>query len=381
MKILIWFFRLLFPEKKTKKRNRRPTVKSLWPDISEKYDLWVECVNSRKIDYKNSHIKKGTNPKILIDTIFDQIPIWGGYVNYEKDEIEVKYINEYEPRIDNRVHKPGHCCSVWIADDMEGGDQENILESGITILSAGLAKGLNPGTYSFNNGFVYDAEISNWTRQDGHWLAQGQFIVDLDGYVHDTWHYATTTTKIAAKRRKRGRDSVSYIKSNGWRPCLNDKKAKSTFAAMFNFYQRRDGFWNAVVREEGVPPLAFPVIEQDIARVFPARIRDNKQGTHIVHWTRTHKRKTKSGYTNVKTHIKGNVESEIDGKFVKIIMPGKHIEMPSSIKSVVGDCGQEETIVDPKTGIKYGVIEENLFRKLCRSAVIKTEKIELKGAA
>ena len=83
-----------------------------------------------------------------------------------------------------------------------------------------------------------------------------------------------------------------------------------------------------------------------------------------------------------KVHTRGNTDWDIDGRNVRITLPGKHHDFLTELKSVSDSTNEETTdFVDSATGLTYSTIKKSVYQRLINRAFIKKEEIEIRNAA
>lgn len=361
-----------------RKRERQPT---LWPSIRGKVTIWERCFNDARInkEFKKTTDFAGDGDDILVE-LKGAIPPFGVYSCSDNAEVRRSYIEKETAQIDTRAIVPRTLAytSIGSIDAPDDVNDVMVFEHGITILVAVPTLSMPDGWFAMNEGVLYEILYTNWTHKHGHDLVKLYVVVDEDGRVHPLWRYSVQHQTL---KRKRGRGMVDIPCPHWTRMGGNDwGHIVSVFAAYMNLSLEREMYWNCTVKSESVPPIAFPVLSYDIARIFPKRQRDGNG--KVVHWTRPHKRKTKNGYTNVRAHIRGNTWWNVDGRRVRITMPGKHhghVTATPGATGVKSDLGDE--YIDRDTGLRYvGVGESRFLRLLNRAKVVKDE-IEIKEIA
>lgn len=373
------------------RRQRRPRIKTLWPIIRDDVEYWGRCFTDKRVDWRDKKYMK-RDPGETLDRIFRGIPPAGAYVSSPHGEVRHSFLDGC--RVDQRACNVRHVSCVLIGSEREPKREEDhaLGQAGITVISAipCAASLLDHEWYVFNAGTLFEVDISWWTPIHGHALFTVFLVIDADGCVHPTWHHQSSPR--VATRRNGGKfliPSRQWLPIGGRRGWFGDGKPATDsrdlglgrfLCAMFNFFLERNAHWNCTVKSLGVPPVAFPVLDHDIARIFPKRQRT---GTgKIVHWTRTHRRRTKLGETNVRTHIRGNTWWEVDGKSVRITMPGKHHELPSEMVGVVEPAatGNHAVLTDNISGLVYAAVAPPAMYSLLSKANCAEEKIEVNAA-
>lgn len=387
--LLIWnFLKRIFIKKPVTitKKKRKPRVKSLWPEIESDVKLWEKVCTDYRYQISKKRMVGNVKAKEIVTNVLSSIPPWGAYFLKDHDNFEIKSCFVDEQRIDMRAFKPGSLFVVTAAEKMTGKEDEPFSDYGVTITQAYSDDELFEGSYAMDEGYLYTVKFIHWCENRGHYAGNFQIIITVDGFIKPTWKYINNNVcrKISKKRKSRmgrgGKSLPTAIPVSGWHEFGADKAAREYLAGIFTFNNDRNGYWNCVVRSQGVPPVAFPVLENDIVKVFPRHQR-NGDGK-IVHWTRTHKRKTKNGYTNVKVHTRGNTDWDIDGRNVRITLPGKHHDFLTELKSVSDSTNEETTdFVDSATGLTYSTIKKSVYQRLINRAFIKKEEIEIRNAA
>jgi hypothetical protein len=384
---VMFFFIKTKKEKPKKKRAKR--IKTLWPSIKANVELWEECLSDTRCE-NASLAWYQCKPKELLKEIYENIPYYGAYC--ASDEAEICRITSIEnKKIDVRGARARTMSMVHFGEMDEskhnyssGRYDPHFFKDGITVISAVPCSDIPSGWYVFNTGVLFSVKWSHWTRKEGHSLHDLYVVIGEDGSVNPLWKISSSTTKIKGTRTRgkkaKGYKNYSYINTSGWVPMGGRKASKSaleSIAAWFTFNMERNAHWNCTVKSEGVPPIAFPVMSDDIARIFPKRQRDGSG--KVVHWTRTHKRKTKDGYTNVKAHIRGNTWWEVDNKSVRISMPGKHHDMTTENAGVIHTGSSGSQVIDDRTGLEYNVVPENALSRLLRMTRVTEENIDALG--
>lgn len=358
----------------TPKKKRREPVKSLWPSLIEHVEQWEEAARDDTVHWSMSSQKTGRPAREFVRELYAAVPLWGAYA--ASDYAEVRESDIGARKIDQRAYRPQSLCFAWYGPNgpqRKFGHDDNILTTGITLMTAVKSTELHKNTYPMHGGALYDVQMTHWERGDGHSAIFQQVIIDDDGVVHPTWFWHTAVADV--KHRQHDKKHHARPKNRTWMPVGGrDMWVPILTASSFNFCSERDAHWNCVVKSDSVPPICFPVMSHDIARVFPSRQRDGDG--RIVHWTRAHKRATKNGDVIVRTHIRGNTAWNIDGRHVQIMMPGKHHSLAGTIEAV-SDDSVADFIKDPITGMVYGAIGDSLMRKLLSRAVVSVEKIEV----
>jgi hypothetical protein len=373
-KYIVSFLRCFFPKKEyvcKPNKKYRQRVQTLWPSIVERVELWEECYRDTTCHKKICDWYSVT-PEELRKVILEAIPIYGAYAYTNEAMISDEAVEQAKIPFDNLKGLSMSC--VHFAEDMDGTNKPQgtpFRDYGILVFTAAPTDELPKGWFAMDEGMLYNVKVSHWARGQGHFLIDGVVVLTPDKRVCNLWRYTQTAHQIKCKN-KRGYVSIPQAK---WMPMSGDAELVKELAFFLSLSFERNAHWACTVRSAGVPPLAFPVLDHDIARVFPKRQRDGDG--KIVHWTRTHSRKTKQGLTNVKAHIRGNTSWNIDGRTVTITMPGKHHNMVTEIKNVNCSRNKLTVIRDPITGINMYGAKDAVINKGLSNAVITKQEIEI----
>lgn len=375
LKYLKYIISRLFPKKIKPIQKRRERIRTLWPTIQKDVAAWEQCFSDKRIG-KETVRYYHDSPEEILKQIYNNIPVYGAYCASENMEIRKSLIDCKQ--VDVRACKARSFSLVIISKELDKPKDKKeslMFNHGITTISAVASSKLPEGWYAMNTGLLYEISLSHWTISEGHALFYWFVVIDNDGYVHPLHQFRTEITSFKSKKSK----GMTRIPRRGWVTMTHKDCGGTIVATWFNFALERNAHWNCTVRSSGVPPIAFPVTNHDIARVFPSRQRDGKG--KIVHWTRTHKRKTSDGFTNVKAHIRGNTWWNVDDKQVRITLPGKHHGMPSETAGVVVDINEydssDSVVIDPITGCEYTGCTNTRMIKLLSRARISQEEITL----
>lgn len=355
---------------KQPKARRRERIKTLWPEIRGKVETWEKAFSDKRVQAETKRYY-GLRGEDILGEIYSSIPVWGAYCTTSGAEISAKLLQSM--KIDLRASKSRSLSHVHIADRNVGGDDESMWNFGITVMSAHATSEIPRGFYAMDSGYLYTVKISHWSESKGHFLGDYRIVITNDGSVKPLYYYATEHQSIKSKNRQ----GYTRIPSSSWKPMCNNLDCIRFIVAAFNLSLERNFYWNCLVSSDGVPPIAFPVLDDDIARIFPKRQRNG--AGKIVHWTRTHQRKTRAGVTSVRTHIRGNPEWEVDGKSVKITMPGKHHDCTNESVSVV--TNKDDMLTVAVQGREYGVLSDKEMRNFVRGCRITDQRIELDSVA
>lgn len=372
---IVSLFRYFFPVKadvpKHKKKYRK-RIQTLWPSIVERVELWEEC-------YRDTTCHKkicgwyNTTPEELRRNILESIPIYGAYAY--TDEAMLDSGVETKARLPYKDLKGLSMSCVHFAKDMDGTNKPvgtPFKDYGILVFTANPTDTLPKGWFAMDEGMLYNVKISHWARGQGHILIDEVVVLTPDKRVCNLWRYMQTTHQIKCKKGH----GYAAIPQAGWMPMSGDAELVKELAFYLSLSFERNAHWACNVRSAGVPPLAFPVLDHDIARIFPKRQRDGNG--KIVHWTRTHTRKTKQGSTSVKAHIRGNTSWNIDGREVMITMPGKHHDLLTEISNVECSSDKFTVIRDPITGINMYGTTDDVMDKGLSNAVVTKQEIEMR---
>lgn len=366
---ILSFIKNLFKTNHAPQKKRAQRVKSLWPQIKKNVEMWESAMRDTRID--RFHVRRGDNPKYILKIIKEGIPAWGAYCCSDEWETYKDWVDS--THIDCREFYPGSAHIALIGKSDVCGPHDNMLEYGVNIITLIKTSELWDKTYSMHPGQLYEISHSHWTRNYGHVILHGQIVICDNGDVYPTYGMVTNEKKTRSKH------GFNYIPSRSWQATTpNNLK---DLAVWLNFCLERNAYWNCTVRSNGIPPLAFPVKEHDIVRVFPRYQRDGYG--KIVHWTRVHKRKTKRGETFVRAHIRGNTEWAIDGRTINITMPGKHHGCLTENETVLvpdNDLSKCELIKDRITGLYYTGAGKSIIHKLINRGRVTNEEIEIKAA-
>jgi len=373
---IVLLFRYFFPvetdaPKPKKKYNKR--IKTLWPSIVERVELWEECYRDTTCHKKICDWYSVT-PEKLRKVILESIPIYGAYAY--TDEAMISSDVETKARLPYKDLKGLSMSCVHFAEDMDGTNKPYgtpFKDYGILVFTATPTDELPKGWFAMDEGMLYNVKISHWARGQGHFLIDMVVVLTPDKRVCNLWRYMQTTHQVKCKN-KRGHVSIPQAK---WMPMSGDAELVKQLAFFLSLSFERNSHWACTVRSAGVPPLAFPVLDHDIARIFPKRQRDGDG--KIVHWTRTHSRKTKQGVTSVKAHIRGNTSWNIDGRNVRITMPGKHHKLLTEIKVIESDRGDFKVEQDHITGINVYTAASKIINKGLSDAVVVKQEIEIRA--
>jgi len=372
---IVSFFRYFFSKGEyvfKPKKKYRDRIQTLWPSIVERVELWEECYRDTTCGTKMCSWYN-TTPEELRKTILESIPIHGAYAYTDEAMVSDKVAEQARIPFSNLKGLSMSC--VHFAVDMDGTnktDNSLLNEYGILVFTANPTDTLPKGWFAMDEGMLYNVKLSHWARGAGHYMTDTVVVLTPDKRVRNLWRYTQTARQIKCKK---GAGYVS-IPRVGWEPMLPDVNLVKHLAFYLSLSFERNAHWACTVRSAGVPPLAFPVLDHDIARVFPKRQRDGDG--KIVHWARTHIRKTKQGLTSVKAHIRGNTSWDIGGRRVMITMPGKHHDLLTEMSSVTRSSDKFKVVQDPITGINIHVATDKVMNEGLSSAVITEQRVEMR---
>lgn len=361
---MTWFFLLKKSEKSNKQKKIRVAKKQKYESMQGQYEKISDLLNDLDTTFK---MIKRLKPKKSV--IQKMIKVHGTYIVGEMPEDS--YFNCKKLDGFKVYGLPTFISSIWTINQRKKITGSDDLKDKVECFLAAL-KYKGTGIYPIKKNHVIYEVCTVIVDPKPIDL---QFFVEVNEITGDVRALKSPVSKTHYfKSKKNGwityttnKWCVPELPHDGLKNITNENEQLNElarlFVLVFNTTMLREYSVNINVKK-GNERVTFAVPQDRWKYFFKERIKaKNRNGNTkpIFHSVTAHSRKTKKGYTDVKTHYRGLREFWWNRYHVKIVMPGKHGAAQASFGA---SCYIDKVIKNVDTNNFIDICDSEISKKL-----------------